>query len=118
MAPHPNSFLCFFSRDRVREKQRKLLDGGAITDGETDAKSASVDGPLTGHPRENKVSAWVCWKDLKSAREMLLTPHGARKRKQGQHHLLQAKFPNIDFLVGLCSAIRSDRQKNPKRRLQ
>jgi hypothetical protein len=37
MAPPPIGFLCFFSRDRVREKQRKLLGGGAITDGETDA---------------------------------------------------------------------------------
>jgi hypothetical protein len=27
------------------KKQRKLLGGGAITDGETDAKNASVDGP-------------------------------------------------------------------------
>jgi hypothetical protein len=35
-----------FSRDHVREKQRKLLGGGAITDGTTDAKNASVDGPL------------------------------------------------------------------------
>jgi hypothetical protein len=35
-----------FSRDHVREKQRKMLGGGAITDGTTDAKNASVDGPL------------------------------------------------------------------------
>jgi hypothetical protein len=28
------------------KKQRKLSGGGAITDGETDAKNASVDGPL------------------------------------------------------------------------
>jgi hypothetical protein len=35
-----------FSRDHVREKQRKLVGSGAITDGETDAKNASVDGPL------------------------------------------------------------------------
>jgi hypothetical protein len=28
------------------EKQRKLVGSGAITDGETDAKNASVDGPL------------------------------------------------------------------------
>jgi hypothetical protein len=27
--------------------QRKQLGGGAIADGETDAKNASVDGPLT-----------------------------------------------------------------------
>jgi hypothetical protein len=27
------------------KKQRKLSGGGAITDGETDAKNASVDGP-------------------------------------------------------------------------
>jgi hypothetical protein len=38
-----------FSRDHVREKQRKLLGGGAITDGETDAKNASVDSPLALH---------------------------------------------------------------------
>jgi hypothetical protein len=37
-----------FSRDHVREKQRKLLGGGAITDGTTVAKNASVDGPLRG----------------------------------------------------------------------
>jgi hypothetical protein len=30
----------------AREKQRKLVGSGAITDGETDAKNASVDGPL------------------------------------------------------------------------
>jgi hypothetical protein len=35
-----------FSRDHLREKQRKLVGSGAITDGETDAKNASVDGPL------------------------------------------------------------------------
>jgi hypothetical protein len=29
----------------AREKQRKLVGSGAITDGETDAKNASVDGP-------------------------------------------------------------------------
>jgi hypothetical protein len=29
------------------KKQRKLLGSGAITDGETDAKNASVDGPLS-----------------------------------------------------------------------
>jgi hypothetical protein len=38
-------FPLLFSRDHVREKQRKLLGGGAITDGTTDAKIASVDGP-------------------------------------------------------------------------
>jgi hypothetical protein len=31
----------------AREKQRKMLGGGAITDGTTDAKNASGDGPLT-----------------------------------------------------------------------
>jgi hypothetical protein len=36
-----------FSRDHVREKQRKLVGSGAITDGATDAKNASVDNPLT-----------------------------------------------------------------------
>jgi hypothetical protein len=30
----------------AREKQREHLVSGAITDGETDAKNASVDGPL------------------------------------------------------------------------
>jgi hypothetical protein len=30
----------------AREKQRKQLGGGTIADGETDAKNASVDGPL------------------------------------------------------------------------
>jgi hypothetical protein len=30
----------------AREKHRKQLGGGAITDGETDAKNASVYGPL------------------------------------------------------------------------
>jgi hypothetical protein len=34
-----------FSRDHVREKQRKMVGSGAITDGQTDAKNASVDGP-------------------------------------------------------------------------
>jgi hypothetical protein len=29
----------------AREKQRKQLGGGTITDGETDAKNASEDGP-------------------------------------------------------------------------
>jgi hypothetical protein len=32
----------------AREKQRKLVGGGTITDGTTDAKNASVDGPLGG----------------------------------------------------------------------
>jgi hypothetical protein len=46
MAPLPNSFLCFFTYVIAREKQRRLLGGGAIADGTTDAKNASVDGPL------------------------------------------------------------------------
>jgi hypothetical protein len=29
----------------AREKQRKLVGSGAIADGETDTKKASVDGP-------------------------------------------------------------------------
>jgi hypothetical protein len=33
-------------RDHAREKPRKQFGSGAITDGETDAKNASVDGPL------------------------------------------------------------------------
>jgi hypothetical protein len=45
MAPLPNSFLCFFTYVIAREKQRKQLSGGAIADGTTDAKNASVDGP-------------------------------------------------------------------------
>jgi hypothetical protein len=47
MAPLPNSFLCFFTYVIAREMQMKLLGGGAIADGTTDAKNASVDGPLT-----------------------------------------------------------------------
>jgi hypothetical protein len=35
-----------FTNMIAREKQRKLVGSGAITDGETDAKNASVDGPL------------------------------------------------------------------------
>jgi hypothetical protein len=46
MAPLPNSFLCFFTYVIAREKQRRLLGGGAIAEGTTDAKNASVDGPL------------------------------------------------------------------------
>jgi hypothetical protein len=41
MAPPPNCFLCAITY----EKQRKLLGIGAIADGITDAKNASVDGP-------------------------------------------------------------------------
>jgi hypothetical protein len=47
MAPLPKSFLCFFTYVIAREKQRRLLGGGAIADGTTDAKNASVDGPET-----------------------------------------------------------------------
>jgi hypothetical protein len=36
------------------KKQRKLLGSGAITDGETDAKNASVDSPLDGLSREGQ----------------------------------------------------------------
>jgi hypothetical protein len=46
MAPPPKSFLCFSRAITYVEKQRKLFGSGAITDGETDAKNASVDGPL------------------------------------------------------------------------
>jgi hypothetical protein len=46
MAPlTKNSFLCLIAYVIAREKQRKLLGGGAIADGTTDAKNASVDGP-------------------------------------------------------------------------
>jgi hypothetical protein len=41
-----HQFPLLFSRDHVREKQRKLVGSVAITDGETDAKNASVYGPL------------------------------------------------------------------------
>jgi hypothetical protein len=45
MAPLPNSSLCFFTYVIAQEKQRKLLGGGAVADGTTDAKNAIVDGP-------------------------------------------------------------------------
>jgi hypothetical protein len=45
MAPMPNSFLCATKYVISREKQRKLFGIGAIADGITDAKNASVDGP-------------------------------------------------------------------------
>jgi hypothetical protein len=44
MAPPPNRFLCFSRAIAYVKKQRKLLGGGAITDRETDAKNASVNG--------------------------------------------------------------------------
>jgi hypothetical protein len=43
--PLPNCFLCFITYVIAQEKQRKHLGSGAIADGETDAKNASVDGP-------------------------------------------------------------------------
>jgi hypothetical protein len=46
MTPLPNCFLCSITYVISREKQRKQLGGGAIADRETDAKNASVDGPL------------------------------------------------------------------------
>jgi hypothetical protein len=42
----PNSFLCFSCAIRYVIAQRKLLGIGAIADGTTDAKNASVDGPF------------------------------------------------------------------------
>jgi hypothetical protein len=42
MAPPPNCFLCAITYMIAREKQRKQLVSGAIADGETDAKNASV----------------------------------------------------------------------------
>jgi hypothetical protein len=45
MAPPPNCFLCAITYLIALEKQRKQLGSGAITDGESDAKNASVDGP-------------------------------------------------------------------------
>jgi hypothetical protein len=45
MEPPPNCFLCKIMYVIAREKQRKQLGSGAIADGETDAKNASVDGP-------------------------------------------------------------------------
>jgi hypothetical protein len=47
MAPLPNCFLCFSRAIMYMIAQRKQLGGGAIADGETDAKNASVDGPLS-----------------------------------------------------------------------
>jgi hypothetical protein len=41
-----HQFPLLFMYVITREKQRKLVGSGAITDGETDAKNASVDGPL------------------------------------------------------------------------
>jgi hypothetical protein len=46
MAPLPNNFLCLIAYVIGREKQRKLLGGGAIADGTTDGKNAIVVGPL------------------------------------------------------------------------
>jgi hypothetical protein len=46
MAPPPKSLLCFSCAITYVKKQRKLLGSGAIMDGETDAKNASVDDPL------------------------------------------------------------------------
>jgi hypothetical protein len=45
MAPPPKYFLCFSRAITYVIAQRKKLGGGAIADGETDAKNASVDGP-------------------------------------------------------------------------
>jgi hypothetical protein len=45
MAPLPNNFLYFFTYVIAQEMQKKLLGGGAIEDGTTDAKKVSVDGP-------------------------------------------------------------------------
>jgi hypothetical protein len=39
----------------AREKQRKLVGSGAITDGETDAKNASVDCPLRLYHKSARV---------------------------------------------------------------
>jgi hypothetical protein len=55
MAPPPNCFLCFSRAITYVKKQRKLLGSGAITDGETDAKNASVDCPL---PTLHALTAW------------------------------------------------------------
>jgi hypothetical protein len=46
MAPLPNCSLCFSHVITYVIAQRKQLGSGAIADGETDAKNASVDGPL------------------------------------------------------------------------
>jgi hypothetical protein len=46
MASLPNCFLCYSRAITYLIAQRKQLGGGAIADGETDAKNASVDGPL------------------------------------------------------------------------
>jgi hypothetical protein len=48
MGPLPNCSLCFSRAITYVIVQRKQLGSGAIADGETDAKNASVDGPLEG----------------------------------------------------------------------
>jgi hypothetical protein len=58
MAPPPNCFLCIITYVIAREKQRKQLGGGAITEGETDAKHASLDGPLAIAEGKNKYHAF------------------------------------------------------------
>jgi hypothetical protein len=45
MEPISNSFLCFSRAITYVIAQKKLLGIGAIADGITDAKNASVDGP-------------------------------------------------------------------------
>jgi hypothetical protein len=45
MAPLPNCFLCFSFAITYVIVQRKMLGGGAVADGETDAKNAIVDSP-------------------------------------------------------------------------
>jgi hypothetical protein len=45
MAPLSNCFLCAITYVIAGEKQRKQLGSGAIAEGETDAKNASVDSP-------------------------------------------------------------------------
>jgi hypothetical protein len=46
MAPLPSCFLCIITSVIAREKQKKQLGSGNIADEETDAKNATVDGPL------------------------------------------------------------------------
>jgi hypothetical protein len=46
MVPRSKKFLCTITYVIARETQRNFLGGGAIADRITDAKNASVDGPL------------------------------------------------------------------------
>jgi hypothetical protein len=79
----------------AREKHRKQLGGGAITDGETDAKNSSVYGPLGAvstrvfwsrfrlrDGADLQMDALLCQIDAKSHRTINLAQSRARKREQ------------------------------------